>query len=141
MNQVNMAKRIQQSVAERNFSRSSEPDQSPDRLQMKFVNYDLSAEDKQALKSAAIDAVDLFVNIGRLVGEGYKLSFGWDHYTDSFAAWLIGSSKECVNYGFILSARASTVEKAIAALFYKHTSVFDGVWHDRVERSKPDDDF
>jgi|SRR5215467_1595750 len=106
-----------------------------------FVNYDLTEGDKKSLKAANPSADQVLGTIVQLVKEGYKVSMSWDNRSDCVQAFLIGSSKECPNHGFILTSRAASAHKALASLLWKHTSVFEGVWHDRVDLSNRDDDY
>ena len=106
-----------------------------------FVNYDLTRSDKDALKKASPSSDELWLQVTQLVQQGYKVTFGWDNYAECFACWLIGVSPESKNEGLILPSRASSAVKAFAACLYKHVTVFEGVWRDRVLSGKPDDDF
>lgn len=104
-----------------------------------FVNYDLTKEDKDALKKLATDIREILPAITSLAKEGYKISVSWDDYSDCVAVFLIGQSETCVNHGFILTARAASIDKALTALLYKHQHVFEGVWHNRSIDGKSDD--
>ncbi len=124
--------------------KSNSGSQSPSQAQpgkMQFVNYDLTREDKETLKKASPTWEELSAAIDSLLSQGYKISLSYDDYSDCLQAFLIGASKECVNVGFILTARASTSYKVVASLLYKHVTVYKGVWHDRVLEGKSDDDF
>jgi hypothetical protein len=109
--------------------------------QMQFVNYDLTVSDKATLKKAGPLNDDVLKTLAQLAKEGYKVSISWDSYSDCVQAFLIGASSSCVNHGFILTSRANELSKALAALVFKHSVVFDGVWHDRVITDRPSDDF
>lgn len=122
-------------------SRSSRQTKQTSQIQFQFVNYDLTKEDKAALKKANPTTEQVLTSILQLTKEGYKLSISWDNYSDCPQAILIGSAPTCSNHGYMISSRASSIEKALAALVYKHLTVFDGVWHDRVQPGHPDDDF
>jgi|SRR5215831_4567322 len=106
-----------------------------------FVNYDLTESDKTLLRKANPSAEQVLGGIASLAKEGYKVSISWDSRSDCVQAFLIGAAKACPNYGFILTARAAGAHKALASLFWKHSSVFDGVWHDRVDLSSHDDSY
>jgi len=106
-----------------------------------FVNYDLTASDKAELQRLKPTAESCLKEVTALAKEGYKLTIGWDDYSDTLAVWLIGHSPSCANHGFILPSRANDLVKAIASVIYKHKAVFDGKWHDRTVGSNPTDDF
>lgn len=112
-----------------------------DNLSFQFVNYDLTVSDKATLKEVSRNWDDCFQVVSQLTQEGYKLSFSWDSYSDCFAGYLSGVGKQCPNQGFILGARGNNPLKVVNALLYKHLTIFDGVWHDRVLGTKPDDDY
>jgi hypothetical protein len=108
---------------------------------MMFVNYDLTLEDKKALQKADPSSDDILSTATMLTKEGYKVSLGWDSYSDCVQAFLIGAGEATANHGYILTARSPSGKKALAALFFKHTIVFKGIWHDRVVSGHPDDDY
>lgn len=109
--------------------------------QMQFVNYDLTKGDKDTLKKADPQPDDVFRTLAALAKEGYKISISWDDYSDCVQCFLIGAKPAVANHNFILTSRASSLFKALASLVYKHSVVFDGVWHDRALMDRPDDDF
>jgi hypothetical protein len=109
--------------------------------QFTFVNYDLSQDQKKELKGVPLIHKDLLTAILQLTKEGYKITFGWDDWSDCVAVWLIGQAAACKNHGYILTSRAATADKALLALLYKHHTVFEGIWHDKVQSGRPSDDF
>jgi hypothetical protein len=113
---------------------------SPNKPPSPFVNYDLSADDKKQLAKLNPTWEDLGKEVTLLVKEGYKLTIGWDNYSDALAVWLIGQ-KTTVNEGLILPSRANDLRKAIASVIYKHKAVFSGVWHNRTLTGQASDDF
>jgi hypothetical protein len=104
------------------------------------VNYDLNADDKKELAKLNPTWETLAKEITSLTKEGYKLTIGWDNYSDTLAVWLIGQ-KPTANEGLILPSRANDLRKAIASVIYKHKAVFSGVWHNRTLSGQPSDDF
>lgn len=112
----------------------------PKKPESPFVNYDLTKEDKLELQKLNPSWDSLAKEVAQLVKEGYKLTIGWDSYSDCLAVWLIGQ-KATANDGLILPSRANDLRKAIASVVYKHKAVFEGMWHTRVIESRPSDDF
>jgi len=120
---------------------TSQPQDRSSATQFQFVNYELNKDDKDFLKLHELSWQEVDKLFVQLVKEGYKVSFSWDEYSGCMAVWLIGQSSSCPNHGFILSSRASTTLKALNGLFYRHLTVYNGLWRDRAGDGKPTDDY
>lgn len=106
-----------------------------------FVNYDLSKSDKETLAKSEISAGDLLREAYALIKEGYKISCSWDDYSDCIQVILIGAGEAVTNHGLMMSSRASSFEKALAACLYKHHKVFEGNWAQQTIGAGRTDDF
>jgi hypothetical protein len=104
-----------------------------------FIRYELSEDEKTALRRARALNPDIWGEMQRLIEANYKLTLTWDDYTNSPAVWLFAKLESDPNYGAILSGRGRTVENAVFEVLFKHFEVFDHVWPRAT--SKADDAF
>ncbi len=100
----------------------------------KFVNYELSDEQRKALKALPIWSEDWDSWLDRCSDEGYQISLKFDSYSRSFAAFMSIRTESHVNGGCILTGRGSTQIKALRQVLYKHWAIAEGEWN-RLDRS------
>lgn len=94
----------------------------------KFVRSELTAQEKEHVKSQQYVWDDIPEHINALVEAGYKLSISADKRTDAVAVWLSPIEDSNPNFGYVLSARGPDVLSALSVAIYKHYTKFDGVW-------------
>lgn len=117
------------------MAKRSKPDQRPD-WQTDFVQCELTKEMKVELANFDVKGVASFAFFTGAINDGYKFSASFDKKHDCVAVFLTeteavdGRRKRC------LSARASSIENALRALYYKHSVVLEGDWGD----ARSDDD-
>lgn len=94
----------------------------------RFINYDLSSEDKEQLKS--MDCAFEFTTevVEGLVQEGYKYSLTYDPNNHSFIASLTDKSPGSDFINACLSGRGSSAANARYSLLYRHLVVSQGDW-------------
>lgn len=103
-----------------------------------WVNYSLSDEQKQELKSQVFD---FDTALTRLTEEDMKVTISYDSYNECYSCFLIPKNPESVNYGAILSGRGSTPIKAVKQAAYLHWQIFEGNWSDgRLSKKEVIDD-
>jgi hypothetical protein len=76
-------------------------------------------------------------DVGILANNGYKFSISWDSFHNGVSVSLYANDAKLSYAGWTLTAWASSVEEAIAMLFYKHYIVCEEDWEhftDAVER-------
>lgn len=65
--------------------------------------------------------------------EGFRVSVSWDAAGKSFLASMTGNDPAYPTcYGWTLTARARDVERAVCALFFKHTVILKNDWSDHA---------
>lgn len=85
-----------------------------------FIKRELTADEQRACKAQAFDDAECVDQLVKLCSKGYKLTFRWDEYTNSFAVWASVSDKDHHNFGYILTGRGSLPSKAFKQLLFKH---------------------
>jgi hypothetical protein len=102
-----------------------------------FVSCELSTEDKYLLKTTDYAAVYPFdTTMPMLLEDGYKLSLSHDSKTSAYLAALTDNNPESDACGLCLTARGSSIYKAITALFYKHFVLLEDGWEAPIERDE-----
>lgn len=104
-----------------------------------FVNYVLSAADKENYGNWDVDDHDLFLLAAGCIQQGYKMGVSFNSKNDTFTATLFCTDSDSPNAGYILSAFAPDWYNAVKSLIYKHDVVLDGVWD--VEKSKSENNW
>lgn len=103
-----------------------------------FVNYSLTAKDKQELKKAVWTLDDLDSCLVRLAESGYKTSTQYDERNSCFTCFIIQREQEHENFGYICTGRGSTPHKAIKQAYYIGFHVLEGVFSNVEQYSSPD---
>ena len=75
-----------------------------------------------------------------MVEPGYKLSFSIDTYHDCMQASLSCSNPEDKNCGWTLTARGSSILKALGVLMFKHLIMLEGLWDGALPADEYADD-
>ena len=98
-----------------------------------FVNVDLSAADKEAIRAGDVGFDDAWGFLMQRVLEGYKLSLSFDHGNSSWVASLTCKRSSDANVGLCLTARGGRVEGAVLALWYKDDVLLARSWSGRAQ--------
>jgi len=107
----------------------------------KFVNYDLSEDDKKSFKAWAHENIDNLLDfIEKVVEAGYGVSVKWDVRGQCYASFLTCNRENDPNKGWILSGRGSTAFSAIMGALFRHLVLFDGIWPIDEAQTFPMDD-
>lgn len=93
-----------------------------------FVNYNLTTEEKQAIKSQKFTLDDFDSTCVKLTESDYKITFSFDKRGSCYQAFLIPQRDGMVNKGLILAGRGSTPVKALKQAAYIHYRIFDEDW-------------
>lgn len=93
-----------------------------------FVNVDLTADQKTAVKALALDASAVWAVIFDLVDGGYKLTITYDRANGAYVVSMTAKAAQDVNAGLTLTARGGSVQGACASFVYKHSVVLEGDW-------------
>lgn len=96
--------------------------------QIKFVNKNLTTEEKQDHDNANRPVEYVATTFLKLAQSGYSLKVSYDAYSKCMQATLLVWNKACPNYGYGLSARGATAERAVSLLLYKHFDVLHEDW-------------
>lgn len=95
---------------------------------IKFVNKNLTAEEKRDHDSANRPVEYVAVEFLKLSMGGYSLKISYDAYSKCMQATLLVWNKANPNFGYGLSARGATAERAVSLLLYKHYDVLHEDW-------------
>jgi len=96
--------------------------------EIKFVNRNLTDEEKAHHDEQNYQIGYLAVEFVKLATGGYTVKLSFDAYSKCMQATLIVWNSANPNYGYGLSARGATGERAISLLLYKHYEVLHENW-------------
>lgn len=99
-----------------------------------FVNYQLSKDEREALKAEAFDREQFSSQIERLLDVMLTIKFGYDSYNRCFQVTLGHLDPKHADYGIFLSGRGSDPLKALKQALYIHYTVTDGDWSSWLEK-------
>ena len=94
----------------------------------KFVNYNLTQEDKERLGALKLDDATLLDWMADRAAEGYKVSLRADKDEGHFTASMYDGDDASGFFEYSLTARGKAARNALKALFYKHEHIFERVW-------------
>lgn len=112
---------------------------TPFTSQFKFVPDRLTASMRDHLKGLPMDMGLIDKAMTEVLTQGYKLTFKWDDYSNSFAAFMMHPSPDHENALMILAGRGSTPLKAARQLFFLHFEVWQEEWALSVSDGEYDD--
>lgn len=96
---------------------------------VKFVNYDLTEDEKKSFKKWAHENAAEFTGLlDKLIDDYYHLSVKWDTYNQCVSAFIICKNSKSENDGWILTGRGSTVFSAVMGALYRHYVLFESQW-------------
>lgn len=108
---------------------------------VEFVNIHLTDDDKQAIRQVDVSDVDLFLELERLVDNGYKVSMSYD-LANTGAIVSVTAQKGCsveANSGKCITSRGPDFRGAIVCSLYKlQTYCLDGVFPLSTTRAESD---
>lgn len=91
-----------------------------------FVNVELLAKDKAAIKKAVMKFEDAFNWLVDMAEQGYKVSIA---YQPDYMTWVVSlTGKGAPNDGLTMTQRHADLYVAISALYYAHNNMLDGEW-------------
>jgi len=95
---------------------------------LKFVNRNLTADEKEQHDANPVPFSKLAQEWVKLTTQGYVTKLGWDSYSKCYQATLTVWQSDNPNYGYGLSARGATPERAISLLLFKHGDILGENW-------------
>lgn len=95
---------------------------------VRFVNYELSADERAACKAWQTGPGDVDSAALRFCEQGYRFSVKWDDYSHSFACFAQAVLPTSGNAGLMLTGRGSSPFKAVKQAMFKHFMIFDEEW-------------
>lgn len=100
---------------------------------VKFVNYELTKEEREALKALPAWSEDWDSWLDRASDAGYSITLKFDAFSKAFSAFMSVREVSHPNYGAILTGRGSTQLKALRQVLYKHWALAQEEWN-RLDR-------
>jgi len=103
-----------------------------------YVNYDITAGEKKKFLAWVEDVTSdgLWLDLERVVDNGYKFSTKTDNYGGGVQAALTCGEKTNDDCGLVLTARAPDLLNAMLLLLYKHNVLLGGKWSTYHDQSK-----
>ena len=95
---------------------------------MRFVPGALTTEQKAQCKAWKQGDENLGPMNVDMIANGYKLSLMSDSQGPGYLCIIQPKDKEHRHYGWMLSGRGSTPEKALKQALFRHYVIFDGDW-------------
>lgn len=96
---------------------------------LKFINYELTVEERAACKAWIEDLNDLDNYTRAANEEGYRFSLKYDERSKAYACFMSAYGDAAkINGGFMNTGRGSSPFKALRQVLYKHLVIFDKEW-------------
>lgn len=93
----------------------------------KFVNTRLTATQAEQFREwAKAASKESLGYIAELLGDGYKLSFTYDHNNNCYICSLTGHAEHGVNAALIMTSRSNDWEESLLLNAFKHFVLFQG---------------
>lgn len=109
-------------------SRAGKSAAGPSFPETRWVKCDLSPDEKDDLKKREVSVTAVIASLADVIGEGFKISVSYDERSDCVGAYLTAPKESGLGGAVCLSARAPTLETALAVLLYKHFEVLREDW-------------
>jgi len=93
-----------------------------------YINYELTAKDKERLEALIPEDEVTLEDIYGLVTSGYKFSLSEDEKHKRFVAALTDKSPDSAFWNQCLTGSGASAADATFALLYKHRYACDGDW-------------
>lgn len=101
----------------------------PDAAWGGFLNLRLTDTEKSAFYQHCDNSPNWhWVELDEILSEGAKLSVAYDRVNESYVASLTGRLAQCCPERMCATARAGTLDEAVALIVYKHVILADGDW-------------
>lgn len=95
---------------------------------VQFVNWSLSAEEKQECKTWLTTSEDLDNAISSVIEAAYKVTVSWDKYRTCYTASIVPTPDAKSNQGYILTGKGSTALKAAKQALFIHYRIMGEEW-------------
>jgi hypothetical protein len=95
---------------------------------VQFINYNLTDEQKKAVREWNLSLDQLSQGTMQLVDEHFKVTLKYDDYSKAYACFVNPDGPEHPFTGWILTGRGSSPLKALKQALYIHFTVFEGNW-------------
>lgn len=106
-----------------------------------FVNYDLRAEEKKALKKVMDDEPEkVFEWLEKAIDSGYSVTLKPDEYNQCVGCYMRHLDEKHANSGLILTGRGKTAFSALAGALFRDGVLFQGEWPKHRDRKGETDD-
>lgn len=100
---------------------------------LKWINRNLTEQEKADHDNQAKTPAQLGVLLFAVAMQGYNVRVAYDGYSKCFQANIIPYQAENPNFGYALSARGVTPERAVSLLLYKHYAILEENWSDHYK--------
>lgn len=103
---------------------------------VRFINYNLSDEQKAECKGWPLPIADLDNLALRLCEGDYRVSLKYDDYSRAFACFINPNGDKHPHLGWVLTGRGSTPLKALKQACYIHFLLFEEDWSEYQMETK-----
>jgi len=97
-------------------------------VEIEFLNWELSPEEKTAAKAYEIDSNSVFEALERLIDDGYRVSFKRDDFNKCFNVSLTEPADNGRKVCRCIVSRGPTVLNAARIACFKHFELLEGDW-------------
>lgn len=97
-------------------------------LEIEFINWELTKEEKEAAKSFPMTAQTVFSALERLIDDGYRVSFKRDYYNKCFNVSLTEPERAGIKVCRCIVSRGPSVIDAARVAAFKHFELLQGDW-------------
>jgi hypothetical protein len=104
---------------------AKKPYKAPD---VQFINYNLSPEEKVAVKAWAFPMDVMDDLLVKLTESNFKVTISHDAYAHCYQCFLVPTPKHVDLFGYILAGRGSTPVKAFKQACWVHYKLLDENW-------------
>jgi len=95
---------------------------------VQFINWSLSAEEKQSCKIWVLTLEDFDNALATLIEGGYKTTLSYDSFRSCYTCSIVPTKDAKSNQGFILTGKGSTATKALKQALYIHFHIMSEDW-------------
>lgn len=97
-------------------------------LDIEFVNWELTKEQKSDAKRYEISPVELFGALERLIDDGFRISFKFDDYNKCFNCSFTEPTRDGAKSCRCIVSRGPSIMDAARIACYKHFVILEGDW-------------
>jgi len=95
---------------------------------LKWINRNLTQDEVNDHNAKEKSPAELGKLLFSVAFNGYNIRIAYDDYSKCFQANLIPFQPENPNFGYAISARGVTPQRAVSLLLYKHYAIFEEQW-------------